>query len=582
MNQFNMKSLGAAFSRRFLLPGLFLLMIGCDQQAVDSSNSALCEQTYIPISVIQGSDLQSVMLGQQVTVTGVVTHIEQQGFFLQSRTTDADDDPDTSEALWIQTSGPTEPGAVLAVSGEVSELPSEQPQENITALIDVNWEQCSQLTELPRQPVEHMDNPEALENMRLSIPSGWQAVDLYSLPGQRLRIASERLFVATQVVSPGAPASQLKQRNTQRSVSMDWSASETTLNSRLRAGDQLQSVTGIFDLRQRNPSILAETAPAVADAAKVPPVPNRDADRHLRVVSMNVQNLFNGDGKGGEFPTPRGAETEAEYQRQLAELTAAIDALAPDVLAVMELENDGYSETSTIAQLSKQLNQLAGQTWAYVRPVEQRLGDDVIAVGLMYRSDRVRTEGDSASISTRPFDGLSRVPLTQRFVASVGDISLLVSVNHFKSKGGCPDGNARNSDQGDGQGCWNEARERSSLVLSQWVKQLQQDWNEPNALIVGDLNSYRMEDPIRALIQAGWVDVAGQFLAPPYYSYRYFGEMGTLDYAFANQALIQHIEHADIWHINSDTAPNEVVPATSTGIARFSDHDPLIVDIRYQ
>ena len=150
-------------------------------------------------------------------------------------------------------------------------------------------------------------------------------------------------------------------------------------------------------------------------------------------------------------------------------------------------------------------------------------------------------------------------------------------MNHFKSKGSCPE-DGENANQGDGQACWNPARVESASLLSDWVKQMQLDQREAHALILGDLNSYRMEDPIRVLVREGWVDVAGQFLDPPLYSYRYRGELGTLDYAFASGDLIRRVDDADIWHINADAAPDG--PDSQTGISRFSDHDPVVVDIK--
>ncbi len=569
----------AALLRRFLLvPMALSVLTACQQGSQSAPDSTLACSATMPISSIQSHTDQSPMIDEFVHTTGVVTRVEQDGYFLQSSPATDDGNPATSEALWVETTDQPEPGNQIAVEGQVAELATDSPGQTITALVGSYWQLCQAEETLPVQAIQRFDHPESVEHMRLALDEGWQVADLYPLRDQRLRIASERLFVPTQVVAPGDSANQLAQRNTQRSVIIDWSASGASVNSRLRAGDHLKPVTGIFDLRMPRSALLTETAPQVLHATSVP-VPPQRGDHQLRVVSMNVENLFNGDGNGGDFPTPRGAQTAEQYQQQLAQLVNAIDALSPDILAVMELENDGYSTDSTIAQLTAALDNLPEQHWAFVRPVEDRLGDDVIAVGLLYRSDVVSAEGESASIETRPFDGLSRVPLAQRFQVNQRPFSLLVAVNHFKSKGSCPQGNGNNSNHNDGQACWNEARERSSTVLSDWLAQLQQDWNEPYALIVGDLNSYRMEDPIRALVRAGWTDVAGQFLQPPVYSYRYYGEIGTLDYAFASDALIRQIADADIWHINSDAAPGEQVPSNSLGIGRFSDHDPVIVDI---
>lgn len=570
----------AASSRRFFLVAVIGLLAGCDQAADTNSGLALSCETVSPISVIQGNGNTSDKVNLNVRTTGIVTRVEADGFFLQSAPADNDGNPQTSEALWVETTDLAQRGNLISIEGQVAELLTETSGETITALVGSYWSVCVEQTDLPEQNISIPVDSEPLEHMRITTPAGWQAVDVYGLRDQRLRIASERLFIPTQVVSPGQPANQLNARNTQRSLHIDWSDSGATLRSRLRAGDHLEAMTGIFDLRGRRPVLLSETAPAVRHAAAVMPAPEADSEQNIRVVGINVENLFNGDGQGGDFPTPRGAQTVQEYQQQLDQLVQAINALSPDILALMEVENDGYGDLSAIAQLTDALNQLPAHQWSYVRAPGERLGDDVIAVGLVYRSDRITASGASATLQTRPFDGLSRAPLAQRFRINDGELSFLVAVNHFKSKGGCPQGEGRNSDQGDGQGCWNEVRERSVLVLSDWLQQLQQNQDEPNALIIGDLNSYRMEDPIRTLIRAGWIDVTGQFLEPPVYSYRYFGEIGTLDYAFANPAMMEHIEDAVIWHINSDAAPGETVPSNSTGIARFSDHDPVIVDIR--
>ncbi len=577
------KLINAALLRRFLWPLVIAIsMAGCDQQPTAIDPAQHCEADTTPISQVQGSGAQSELTGQRVTVSGIVTLTQTEGFFVQSAPADSDGDAATSEALWIANTEPPDPpgqGERVAVAGQVTELPTGSAQHTLTALLDSYWTVCGQASQLPLQMVARLDNLEAFENMRLQLPDGWQVADLYPLRNQQLRIASEKLYIPTQIVAPGQSARRLQARNRQRSVTLDWSGSGFSLHSRLRAGDQLRSITGVMDLRPQRPVLLAEQAPAISRAAKVPPVPPL-AEGLIRVVSMNVENLFNGNGRGGGFPAPRGAQTRSQYQQQLARLVAAVTVLDPAVLALMELENDGYSADSAIAQLSAELQQASGQPWTFIKPAEERLGDDEIAVGLLYRTDRVMPLGASATLTARPFDGLSRVPLAQRFKAINSKASLIIAVNHFKSKGGCPRGNARNSDQDDGQGCWNEARIRSATVLSDWLKQLQQDWREPRVLIAGDLNSYRMEQPIRALLRAGWLDVAGEFLEPPLYSYRYFGEIGTLDYIFASAAQMPSVQAAHIWHINSDAAPGEQIAASSTGIARFSDHDPVIVDIK--
>ena len=57
---------------------------------------------------------------------------------------------------------------------------------------------------------------------------------------------------------------------------------------------------------------------------------------------------------------------------------------------------------------------------------------------------------------------------------------------------------------------------------------------DPDLLIIGDLNSYRMEDPITTLEAAGYTDLIEQFVGADGYCYVFDGQLGYLDHALAN------------------------------------------------
>jgi predicted extracellular nuclease len=59
------------------------------------------------------------------------------------------------------------------------------------------------------------------------------------------------------------------------------------------------------------------------------------------------------------------------------------------------------------------------------------------------------------------------------------------------------------------------------------------------------------------------------------YSFVYYGQHGTLDYAFASKALAQRVQQAFIWNVNADFPANIELPEPWL---RFSDHDPVVVD----
>lgn len=105
-------------------------------------------------------------------------------------------------------------------------------------------------------------------------------------------------------------------------------------------------------------------------------------------------------------------------------------------------------------------------------------------------------------------------------------------------------------------------------------------------LIVGDLNSYAMEDPIEALKSAGYADLVSTFVGASAYSYVFTGQSGYLDHALGNATLRPQVADTTIWHINADEPRaldyEDYNPAYlySTDAYRSSDHDPVLVHLR--
>ncbi|MCZ7673086.1 MAG: hypothetical protein M5U34_41185 [Chloroflexi bacterium] len=67
-------------------------------------------------------------------------------------------------------------------------------------------------------------------------------------------------------------------------------------------------------------------------------------------------------------------------------------------------------------------------------------------------------------------------------------------------------------DQLDGQGCWNATRTAAAEILATWLNSDPTNSGSDNFLIIGDLNSYAMEDPIMALKDAGLTNLLEEFL----------------------------------------------------------------------
>ena len=104
------------------------------------------------------------------------------------------------------------------------------------------------------------------------------------------------------------------------------------------------------------------------------------------------------------------------------------------------------------------------------------------------------------------------------------------------------------------------------------------------------------ETPIEVLEEGGFTDLARAFEGEDLHSYRFSGQIGTLDYALADEDLLSQVTGATTWNINADelvifdyneeaTFGAPVLRPDDQGLfdgglaARSSDHDPVIVGL---
>jgi predicted extracellular nuclease len=399
--------------------------------------------------------------------------------------------------------------------------------------------------------------------------------------GRVLAGVGDRPWQASERAAPGSSQwREIEQDNLRRRLWLDGgkpgeSALWPVSIAAARSGSLIGEAVGALDQDDAGYGLHLTVKPTLGPAAR-PQAPQVAGD--VRVAALNLENLFNGDGRGGGFPTPRGARTPDELAAQLAKHVATLRGLDADIVALMELENDGHGADSSLATLVAALN-AGGGDWRAV-DAGQGPGDNPIRVGMIYRAGRVRPRGKPATLEGGPFGPHSRVPLAQAFVPVTrgrdDGPALVVVANHFKSKG-CRGADGTDRDQHHGAACWNAARTDSARRLDAWLKHDPTRSGGDLALIVGDLNAYAMEEPIRTLASAGWRDafaVAGT--AAPY-SYVYDGQLGRLDHALLSPALAARLRGAAEWHSNADEPDASGYRAGGEGPWRSSDHDPLLL-----
>jgi uncharacterized protein len=408
-----------------------------------------------------------------------------------------------------------------------------------------------------------------LEGLLVAFPQALTVTGNYELARYgTLKLAAERLFRPTN--APGATQ--------ERAVLMLDDGSYRAFPSPIpyldadgsrRVGSSVQGLTGMltraFDAYRLHPTL----EPHFEDENPRPgPLP--EPGQRLRVATFNVENYFITLGQ-------RGAANAAELERQRAKLAAAMEGLEADILALVEVENDPRA----LADLVEQLSERTGVRYRAVGGDADR-GSDAIKLALIYRPDRVEAvselHADNDPTHHRP-------PLAAFFRSVDGGPAFGVVTAHFKSKTGCPP----RGDIDRGQGCWNQRRVEQSQAMNGFLDRLAAAEGHERLLLIGDLNAYGAEDPIRTLTGAGLVDLLARELPPQRrYTYVFRGESGYLDHALASPELAAAVAKVRPWPINADEppflgydGPDSAAPYFRPDPFRSSDHDPVVVDLEW-
>jgi predicted extracellular nuclease len=543
-------------------------------------------EAVLRIGQVQGSGPRSPMEGRTVTVEGTVTADFRNGldgFFVQD---DGDGDAATSDAVFVSAAAGATlpevfPGQRWQISGVVDEAGKAPDTLTTLQLAQAHMLGPALISPMPKVLTAAPASWETLEGMRVRIEAPLTLGGTDTRYGQTIASFDGRMWAPSERALAGSPEmAALVADNLRRRLLLDDGSDARdpkTLaylpSGPVRTGSIATGVNGIVDFRH-GAWRLQVTQPLKVEPAARPAAPT--VPGNLRIAVFNLENLFNGDGAGGGFPTQRGAKTEAEWKAQVAKLVATLTPLKADIAALMELENDGYGPQSSLAQFVDALN-ATGSDWKYV-DAGTGPGDNAIRVGLVYRASRVSPVGRPAVLEGGPFVEHSRVPLAQAFRRGKGPV-FVVAANHFKSKG-CGQASGADADQRDGASCWNATRTDSARRVDAWLKTDPTGQKASRALIVGDFNAYAQETPLVTLRDAGWVDafVAAKVQAP--YSYVYDGQTGRLDHALLSPALAPHLKGAAEWHANADEPFDDGYGgADVTGPWRSSDHDPMLLGL---
>jgi predicted extracellular nuclease len=609
-----------------------------------------CDTTVEPLAVkiheVQGSG-GSVAITDLVIVEAIVVGDFQggdqlSGFFIQEEDEDVDGDPLTSEGILVFCGGCATEVAVgdkVQVTGwpeeyfSMSQIDAAGPDGVVTVVSSGNMLPTASAVDLPASGSTTAElTLEPVEGMLVTFSDTLVVSEYFQLArfGQIVLTADARSPQFTDAFEPSVAGytAFLDDLSTRRIILDDdnniqndaigtpdepyfWPRSGLSNDNFIRGGDSIVNLTGVLHwswagsggtdawrLRPVDEAFSYDFTPNLQRPATPDAVGGS-----FKVASFNVLNYFDTIDDGVFICGPafnqecRGADSAAELARQRDKIVSAMLAMDADVIGLMELEND---EGGAIADLVSGLNAVAG-AGAYDYIDTGFIGTDAIKVGLIYKTATAEPYGGYAILDSTVDptfnDDRNRPVLAQTFTEISTGAKLTVAVNHLKSKGSsCAD--IGDPDLGDGQANCNLTRTSAATALANWLATDPTGSGDPDFMIIGDLNSYRKEDPIDALKAAGYTDLLDALIGSSAYTYLFDGQLGYLDYAMTNGNLLGQVTGVTPWNINADEIPvfdyndefldsgeasfereSASLPIYEANAFRASDHDPVIAGL---
>lgn len=290
----------------------------------------------------------------------------------------------------------------------------------------------------------------------------------------------------------------------------------------------------------------------------------------LLVCAMNCEYYLTDYSKWGasDNTSGQGPKNTTEHQKQRAKVSKALTKINADIYGLVEIQMG----QGALQEIAYDLTRNTGRTYKYISDGGASNGSFTKS-GYVYCADAV--EPIDAMINN-DVKVQNRKKL-QLFRDKKSGGLFYYSINHFKAKSG--KGTGADADQGDGQGIWNYTRtEEAKSVISDYEVFKS---NDRDFLIMGDLNAYGMEDPIRIFTDNGFTDLHRHFHADSSYSYTFRSEAGYLDHAIASSSMLTQVTGMTPFHINSDEDDRYTYDKSNDQtMFRCSDHDPIIVGLK--
>ncbi|MFD6792358.1 MULTISPECIES: endonuclease/exonuclease/phosphatase family protein [Prauserella salsuginis group] len=567
---------------------------------------------------VQGTGRISPMDGETVTVPGVVTAKRQfgsaRGFWVQDP--QPDDDPRTSEALFVYNGDETPDVAVgdeVSVTGEVGEYrPQGQDSayQSSTQLTGAEWTVASSGNELPEaarltpDAVPETLAPEEGDLDELELRPDKYALDFWEAhEGERVSVADVPLVSRSTDYDELYVTTKPEQNRTPRGGVVyggydDGNTGRLKIESLIpfserpfptaNVGDTLTgTTTGPLEYDQYGGYTMQATELGEVESGGIERETTREQrPSELSVATYNVENL-----------------SAVDEQAKFDDLAEGIvkHLRSPDVVTLEEIQDNNGADGNgdgvvaadeTLDRFAEAIEAAGGPKYEYRQIDPQELTDGGqpggnIRVGFLFDPDRVsfvdREGGDAttaveveqtrrgaAKLSVSPgrvdpqheaWDD-SRKPLAGEF--TFRGRTVFVVANHFASKGGDEPTHGRHQPPTRSS---EKQRHQQAEVVRGFVDELQQVQPNANVVVAGDLNDFQFSDTLGTLTEGGALtSLIDTLPAGEQYSYVYEGNSQVLDHILVSDSL-RRVDY-DVVRINAEFAE------------QASDHDPQIVRFR--
>lgn len=395
-----------------------------------------------------------------------------------------------------------------------------------------------------------------------------------------ITLSSKRLMSPTEVALPGsAEYRNIVAENEFDQLILSDGSNKQYPNPRpwtgdkdyIRTGAYTNKVLGVFTIESYKDMKYGYTITPIEkpvfEGNERPTKVTELGDYDIKVCGFNLKIYI-----ATEWDGDYGPASAAEAEKQHAKIVKALAAIDADVFGLVEVQQGQVA----LEKLANALNALdPSAQYEYINDGTQVYGTYTKA-GYLYKASKVKPIRQLQSNDT----GVKHRKKAQGFEILATGARFIYMINHFKAKSG--KGSGDNADKGDGQSTYNGDRVREATAIVTFAKSCTSYFGDEDVLIMGDLNAYSLEDPIRIFTDANYTNLIKKFEGEKGYSYSYRGTVGCLDHALANEAIKSQVTGCEVFHINADEASVFGYDGYSyqNNMYRSSDHDPVVVGLK--